>query len=249
MPLECEATLHMSVLLVEDDLGLVQALGRALAARGFSLVSCGDGLEALALCQRQRFDAIVLDLSLPDIDGLEVMARLRGRDDVTPVLILTARGAVGERVMGLNAGADDYLVKPFDLDELEARLRALIRRHQGEGDLRCGRLRLERSGPACWIDERPLDLPAREAALLRALMLRSGQTVAREHLHHAVFPVNEPGGPGGTSPQGDALDVVVHRLRKRLAGAALEIVTLRGIGYMLCEDTAQTTGMVKRARA
>lgn len=151
--------------------------------------------------------------------------------------------------MGLNAGADDYLVKPFDLDELEARLRALIRRHQGEGDLRCGRLRLERSGPACWIDERPLDLPAREAALLRALMLRSGQTVAREHLHHAVFPVNEPGGPGGTSPQGDALDVVVHRLRKRLAGAALEIVTLRGIGYMLCEDTAQTTGMVKRARA
>ena len=133
----------MEVLLVEDDLGLVQALGRALAGRGFSLVSCSDGLEALTLCQRRRFDAIVLDLSLPDIDGLVVLDRLRGRDDRTPVLILTARGAVNERVTGLNAGADDYLAKPFDLDELDARLRALIRRHQGEGDLRCGRLRLE----------------------------------------------------------------------------------------------------------
>jgi len=239
----------MNVLLVEDDLDLVQALGRALAARGFALVTCRDGLEALALCQRRRFDAIVLDLSLPDLDGLEVLARLRGRDDATPVLILTARGAVGERVMGLNAGADDYLTKPFDLDELEARLRALIRRHQGEGDLRCGRLRLERSGPACWIDERPLDLPAREAALLRALMLQPGQTVAREHLHHAVFPAIEPGGPGVGPPQGDALDVVVHRLRKRLAGAAVEIVTLRGIGYLLCEDTAETQGAVKAAQA
>ena len=96
----------MDVLLVEDDLSLVQALGRALAARGCALVSCRDGLEALALCQRRRFDAVVLDLSLPDIDGLEVLARMRGRDDATPVLILTARGAVGERVTGLNAGAD-----------------------------------------------------------------------------------------------------------------------------------------------
>jgi two-component system response regulator TctD len=226
----------MDVLLVEDDLSLVQALGRALAARGCALVSCRDGLEALALCQRRRFDAVVLDLSLPDLDGLEVLARMRGRDDATPVLILTARGAVGERVTGLNAGADDYLAKPFDLDELEARLRALVRRRQGEGDLRCGLLRLDRSGPACWVDERPLDLPAREAALLRALMLQAGHAVAREHLHHAVFPGGDPvAGSGG--PQADALDVVVHRLRKRLAAAAVEIVTLRGVGYLLCEDT------------
>lgn len=226
----------MDVLLVEDDLGLVQALGRALAARGFALVSCRDGLEALALCQRQRFDAVVLDLSLPDIDGLEVLARLRGRGDATPVLILTARGAVGERVTGLNAGADDYLAKPFDLDELEARLRALVRRRQGEGDLRCGLLRLERGGPACWLDERPMDLPAREAALLRALMLQAGQAVAREHLHRAIFPGGDSGVTSG-GPQADALDVVVHRLRKRLAAAAVEIVTLRGVGYLLREDT------------
>lgn len=238
----------MDVLLVEDDLDLVQALGRALAGRGFAMVSCRDGLEALALCQRRRFDAIVLDLSLPDIDGLEVMTRLRGRDDATPVLILTARGAVGDRVMGLNAGADDYLAKPFDLDELEARLRALIRRHQGEGDLRCGRLRLERSGPGCWIDERPLDLPAREAALLRALMLQPGQAVVREHLHHAVFPVIDASG-SGSAPQADALDVVVHRVRKRLVGAAVEIVTLRGIGYLLCEDPAEMVGTMKGSQA
>lgn len=227
----------MDVLLVEDDLSLVQALGRALSARGFALVSCSDGLEALALCRRRRFDAVVLDLSLPDMDGLEVLTRLRGRDDATPVLILTARGAVGERVTGLNAGADDYLAKPFDLDELEARLRALIRRRQGEGDLRCGLLRLERGGATCWLGERPLDLPGREAALLRTLMLQAGHAVPREHLHHAVFPGADTS-ITAAAPQPDALDVVVHRLRKRLAGAAVEIVTLRGVGYLLSEDTA-----------
>lgn len=227
----------MDLLLVEDDLALVQALARALAARGFALVTCSEGTEALALCRRRRFDAIVLDLSLPDIDGLEVLARLRGRDDATPVLILTARGAVGERVTGLNAGADDYLAKPFDLDELEARLRALVRRRQGEGDLRCGLLRLERQGTLCWLGDRPLDLPAREAALLRALMQQAGQAVTREHLHAAVFPDAESG-PGAPTPQADAIEVVVHRLRKRLAGAAVDIVTLRGIGYLLAEDTA-----------
>jgi DNA-binding response OmpR family regulator len=229
----------MELLLVEDDLSLVQALGRVLAARGFSLLSCSAGLEALALCQRRRFDAIVLDLSLPDIDGLAVLDRLRGREDRTPVLILTARGAVNERVTGLNAGADDYLAKPFDLDELDARLRALIRRHQGEGDLRCGRLRLERSGPACWVDERPLDLPAREIALLRALMLQTGKAVPRERLHQAVFPDSDANGASQTSS--DALDVVVHRLRRRIASAGVEVVTLRGVGYVLCEDASLTT--------
>lgn len=227
----------MELLLVEDDLGLVQALGQALAGRGLTLVSCSEGLEALALCQRRRFDAIVLDLSLPDIDGLVVLDRLRGRGDSTPVLVLTARGAVGERVSGLNAGADDYLAKPFDLDELEARLRALIRRDQGEGDLRCGRLRLERTGPACWLDDRPLDLPAREIALLRALLLQAGHAVARDRLLHAVFPDSDA--PGAASaPPSDALDVVVHRLRRRLADSDVEVVTLRGVGYVLCERAA-----------
>lgn len=231
----------VNILLVEDDLDLVQALGRALAVRGYAVMSCGDGLEALALCRRQRFDAIVLDLSLPGVDGLEVLARLRGRDDMTPVLVLTARAAVSQRVMGLNAGADDYLPKPFDLDELDARLRALIRRDQGEGDLRCGLLRLERQGSACWIDERPIDLPGREAALLRALMLQAGKAVPRERLHQEVFPGSATA-EGGAVLASDALDVVVHRLRKRVSGAAVDIVTLRGVGYVLCEDTATLVG-------
>jgi two-component system response regulator TctD len=236
------------ILIVEDEPAIADIVDVFLGRENALRLIARDGDDALSAAAYWRPHLIVLDLKLPKRDGYAVLAELRARGG-PPVIILSALGEDVDKLTGFRLGCDDYLVKPFDLDELEARLRALIRRHQGEGDLRCGRLRLERSGPACWIDERPLDLPAREAALLRALMLRSGQTVAREHLHHAVFPVNEPGGPGGTSPQGDALDVVVHRLRKRLAGAALEIVTLRGIGYMLCEDTAQATGMVKRARA
>lgn len=226
----------MRLLLVEDDVDLVQALTRALAGRGFEVLSCGDGNEALLLAHRHRFDAIALDLSLPGLDGLHVLQRLRRSDDLTPVIVLTARGAVGERVTGLNAGADDYLAKPFDLDELEARLRALVRRHQGEGDWRCGHLRCERAGGALFIGERPLDLAPREAALLRALIASAGRAVSKEKLHHAVFA------PEGESAQADAIEVVVHRLRKRLAGAAADIVTLRGVGYALSEDKAALIG-------
>jgi DNA-binding response OmpR family regulator len=220
----------MKLLFVEDDIDLVRALAPALTARGFEVITCGDGAEALVLARRQPFDAIALDLSLPGLDGLLVLQRLRRADDRTPVLLLTARGAVGDRVTGLNAGADDYLVKPFDLDELEARLRAVIRRHQGDGDWRCGRLRCERAGGALYLDERPLDLPGREAALLRALMASAGRAVPRDKLFAAVF-VGE-----AEVPQPDAIEVVVHRLRRRLAHAAADILTLRGVGYALAED-------------
>jgi DNA-binding response OmpR family regulator len=220
----------MDLLLVEDDFDLVRALSRALDARGFRVLSCGDGAEALAMARRQSFSAIVLDLSLPGLDGLHVLQRLRRSDDLTPVLILTARGAVGDRVAGLNAGADDYLAKPFDMDELEARVRALIRRREGAGDARCGRLRCERESGAFFCDEKPLDLPPREAALLRALLQRAGHAVPRDKAFAAVFAHE------AEVPQADALDVLVHRLRKRLAGAGVEIVTLRGVGYVLCEE-------------
>jgi DNA-binding response OmpR family regulator len=225
----------MKLLLVEDDVDLVQALTRALAGRGFEVVSCGDGNEALQLARRHRFDAIALDLTLPGLDGLHVLQRLRRSDNITPVIVLTARSAVGERVTGLNAGADDYLAKPFDLNELEARVRALIRRHQGEGDWRCGHLRCERAGGALFLEERPLDLAPREAALLRALMASAGRAVSKEQLHNAVFT-------DGEEAQFDAIEVVVHRLRKRLAGAAADIVTLRGVGYALSEDKAALIG-------
>lgn len=226
----------MGLLLVEDDADLVQVLSRALARRGFEVMCCGDGHEALALARRHAFDVVLLDLSLPGLDGLQVLQRLRDGDDRTPVIVLTARGAVGERVAGLNAGADDYLAKPFDLDELDARVRALIRRHQGEGDWRCGFLRCERAGGALFLNDRPLDLAPREAALLRALMAQAGRAVPRDKLHAAVFASEDE------APQPDAIEVVVHRLRKRLAGAAADIVTLRGVGYALSEDREALVG-------
>ena len=225
----------MRLLLVEDDVDLVRALTRALVGRDFELISCGDGAEALSLARRHAFDVIVLDLSLPGLDGLDVLQRLRRGGNLTPVIVLTARGAVGERVTGLNAGADDYLSKPFDLDELEARVRALIRRHQGEGDWRCGHLRCERAGGALFLEDRPLDLAPREAALLRALIASAGRAVAKDKLHNAVFA-------GEDEAQPDAIEVVVHRLRKRLLGAAADIITLRGVGYALSEDKALLIG-------
>jgi DNA-binding response OmpR family regulator len=248
----------MKLLLVEDCLDLVQALSRALTARGCAVFTCGEGQEALALLRRQTFDAIVLDLGLPGLDGLHVLQRLRRSDDLTPVLILTAQGAVGDRVAGLNAGADDYLAKPFDLDELEARLRALVRRRQGAGDARCGLLRCDRETGAFFCDDKALDLPAREAAALRALMQRPGHAVPKQRLFAAVFAAaptaaneasNDAGkeaaketgketGKEGEAPSPDAIEVVVHRLRKRLHNAAVEIITLRGVGYVLSEDSA-----------
>ncbi len=231
----------MKILLAEDDFDLVQALSRALSARGFAVFSCGDGAEALALARRQRFDAMVLDLGLPSLNGLQVLQRLRGGDDLTPVLILTAQGAVGDRVAGLNAGADDYLAKPFDLNELEARVRALIRRRQGAGDSRCGLLRAERETGAFFVAEKPLDLPAREATLLQALMQRPGHAVAKDKLLATVFE------QAPAPPAADALDVVVHRLRKRLHGAAVEFVTLRGVGYVISEDRPATAAVAPSA--
>jgi DNA-binding response OmpR family regulator len=231
----------MQLLLVEDDLGLVQTLSRSIAARGHRVVSCGDGMEALTLARKQHFDAIALDLGLPSLDGLQVLERLRRSDNFTPVLILTARGAVGERVAGLQAGADDYLPKPFDFDELMARLEAVARRRSAAGDWRCGRLRCERTSGLVWCEERPLELPSREAALLLALIQRQGHAVARERLHAAVF--------AGEEVAADALDVVLHRLRKRVAVAQVEIVTLRGVGCVMLEAlpgagnaTASATG-------
>lgn len=221
----------MKILLVEDDFDLSGALVRVLVRRGFEVMSCSDGIEALKLAKHHNFAAILLDLSIPGIDGLRVLQRLRDADNATPVMILTARGAVGDRVMGLNAGADDYLAKPFDLDELEARLRAIIRRKGGDREMRCGALRYEQASGACFRDGKPLDLSPRETALLKALMAQPGQGVAKERLLALVFPTGEV-------VQADAIEVVVHRLRRKIAGSGAEIMTLRGVGYLLCEGAA-----------
>lgn len=222
----------MKLLLVEDNAAMQATLKRSFERRGMSVVVCGDGARALDRWQASLPDAVVLDLSLPGLDGLEVLTRARAAGLATPVLVLTARGTVGDRVLGLNAGADDYLPKPFDLDELEARLRALVRRAPGGGARPaeagaefCG-LRCDADSGAVYLRGAVLELPPRELALLRALLARPGHAVARERLIELVFP-------GQAQVQPEAIEVVAYRLRKRIAGSGAQLVTLRGLGYLL----------------
>lgn len=217
----------MNILLVEDNAALQASLRRALERRGFMLRVCSRGDEALQQWMAREPDAVLLDLSLPGLDGLEVLSQARKAGRRTPVMILTARGTVGDRVLGLNTGADDYLAKPFDLDELEARLRALGRR---AGDTPpapafCG-LQVDRESGAVLHLGLPMDLPGREAAMLRALLSRPGQAVSKERLFDLVFP-------GEDDVQPEAVEVVAYRLRKKLQMTEVSLVTLRGLGYLL----------------
>lgn len=225
----------MQVLLVEDDLELVDALSRVLASRGFNLVCCADGKEALGWVRKRHFDVIVLDLSLPGLDGLEILQRLRDLGLRLPVLVVTARGSVDDRVRGLTLGADDYLTKPFDTEELVARILALIRRSQGVEEFRCGHLQFQPEKGLLLRSDRPLEIAPREAAMLRALITHPGRPVSKEDLSSAVFG-NE------VSPQSDALDLLAHRLRKRLVGSGAALLTMRGIGYLLVDELASGPG-------
>ncbi len=234
----------MKLLLVEDDNDMSRALSRALTHRGFVVTPCFDGVEALRLLREQTHDAVLLDLSIPGIDGLHVLQRMRAAGDSTLVLVLTARGSVGDRIAGLNAGADDYLPKPFDLDELVARVNALWRRHKGEQDsvLRCGALSYDTESGAPYLADAPLDLTPRENALLRALIRTPGHAVARDKLCRLVFPVDD-------AAHDDAIDVVVHRLRKKLAPSGAEVLTLRGVGYLLRDKPQDRPGEPRGDRA
>lgn len=218
----------MKLLLIEDNPTMQTTLQRSFQRRGFQVVVCGEGGRALDRWAASVPDVVLLDLSLPDVDGLDVLAQARQRGYTTPVLILTARSTVGDRVLGLNTGADDYLAKPFDLDELEARVQALARR-AGKAVAPtpefCG-LRVDAASGAIYHLGQPMDLSPREAALLRGLLAQPGQAVARERLFELVFP-------GDASAQAEAIEVVVYRLRKRLAGTGAQLVTLRGLGYLL----------------
>ena len=223
----------MHILLVEDDPAMQTSLQRALARRGIHVSLCADGLLAIPQWQALQPDVVVLDLTLPGQDGLQVLEQLRALRATTPVLILTARSTVGDRVLGLNAGADDYLAKPFDLDELEARLRALERRAQGAGGASAqadhdsfGTLRLDRASGAIYHLGLPMDFTPRERALMHALLARPGQAIAKERLYELVFP-------GEVDVKYEAIEVVVYRLRKKLSGTGMDLVTLRGLGYLL----------------
>ncbi len=224
----------MKLLVIEDNAAMQTTLQRSFERRGFRVSICDDGTKALGRWRAAVPDVVLLDLSMPGLDGLEVLAQARAEGLTTPVIIITARGTLGDKILGLNTGADDYLPKPFDLDELEARIRALVRRQGQASDAPreapsfCG-LRADADSGAVYHHGQPLDLPPREAALLRALLVRPGQAVAKDRLFELVFA-------DAADAQPDAIEVVAYRLRKRLSATGAKLVTLRGLGYLLQAD-------------
>lgn len=217
----------MRVLIVEDDPLLQDSLARAMRAAGYAADQALDGESALGMMAAGGFDLVLLDLGLPGLDGLAVLSRLRALGCRAPVLILTARDGVEDRVRGLDLGADDYLAKPFSLAELEARVRALLRRGQGSGPtITCAGLGYDTVGRRALVEGVPLDLSSRELAVLETLLLRLGQVVGKEQLIESLCTRDE-------EVSLNAIEVYVHRLRKKLEPAGVAIRTLRGLGYLL----------------
>ncbi|MBW6390599.1 response regulator [Billgrantia antri] len=220
----------MRLLVVEDDPLIARSLHQALTPLGNTVEGFARHAEASAALRHDRFDLILLDLGLPDGDGLTLLGELRERGDTTPVLILTARDGIDDRVRGLDLGADDYLAKPFSLAELEARVRALLRRSQQRSDnrLRLGGLCFDPALGVATLHDAPLELPRRELCLLEDLLLHAGSITPREMLESRLFGFGEVGS--------NALEVYISRLRKRLKDSGLRIRTFRGLGYRLEEE-------------
>ncbi|UXY14328.1 response regulator [Chitiniphilus purpureus] len=218
----------MRILLVEDNPQLSESLCTALEQAGFAVDAVHDGEAADHVLHTHDYALVVLDLALPRLDGWEVLKRLRGRRARVPVLILTAHGALEDRVRGLDLGADDFLSKPFELAELEARTRALIRRANGleQARIPCGPLVYDTVTRMFTLHDQPLVLTPREHAVLEILALRAGRAVAKETLTDQIFGMTESGSP-------EAIEIYVHRLRRKLTSDDISIVTLRGLGYML----------------
>jgi two-component system response regulator TctD len=218
----------MRILVVEDDKALRHSLEASLHAAGLEACSTGSGQDALDLEQANAFDAAILDVGLPDVDGFEVLRTLRRRGSTTPILMLTARDALGDRVAGLDFGADDYLVKPFAPVELIARLRAVVRRRQGQaaGAVVIGALVCDWSAGRATVNDRELPLRPREWAALRVLASRPGQVVDRDLLAAEVFPQDE-------APSLNALEIHVGRLRRKLQPDGPAVTNIRGRGYRL----------------
>lgn len=218
----------MRILIVEDDAVLADGLTRSLRRSGYAADCTNSGEQADSALISESYDVVILDLGLPGMDGLEVLRRLRGRKASVPVLVLTARDALDDRVKGLDLGADDYMVKPFDPPELEARIRALLRRGQasGGGELRIGELSFDASSRCVRIDGQLLELSPRELSLLEVLMRRAGKVVGKEQLVEHLYTWDE-------EATGNAIEVLMHRLRRKLDQYGIAIRTVRGLGYML----------------
>lgn len=218
----------MRLLLIEDDPLLADGLARSLKQSGYLVDVAGDGKTAERWLETETFDLCILDLGLPDLDGSTVLQRLRGRKQSLPVLILSARLALEERVRLLDLGADDYVVKPVALVELEARIRALIRRHQAIADplISLGRLQLDTVGKRAWLAGNALDLTAREWAALEFLASRVNRIVSKEQITQALYSWDE-------EITLNAIEKFISRLRSKLEPAGITIRTVRGLGYYL----------------
>jgi DNA-binding response OmpR family regulator len=218
----------MRVLLIEDDAILADGLIRSLKQADYTVDWSSDGAEARAILRSYDFALVILDLSLPHLGGLELLHDLRHQGKRTPVLIITARSDVDDRIRGLDLGADDYLTKPFELGEFDARVRALIRRSHGSGlqQLSCGRLTLDLSAHRAFIDSQPLELPRREFHILEVLMSGKGRIMNKEQIIDNISDFDDELSPS-------AVEIYISRLRKKLQPAGVGIRVVRGIGYLL----------------
>ncbi len=218
----------MRILLAEDDKILSDGLSRSLRQAGYAVDCIFDGASADAAVAAQTYDLLILDLGLPKMTGLEVLKRLRARNARLPVLILTAADNVEQKVKGLDLGADDYMAKPFDLSELEARVRALTRRGVGGGSTQWkhGPLTFDQVGRTAFINEEMVELSAREVGLLEVLMQRVGRLVSKEQLMDHLCE-------WGEEVSNNAIEVYIHRLRKKIEVGGVRIATVRGLGYSL----------------
>ena len=218
----------MRVLVVEDTADIAEAVVMRLEKIGHAVDWEANGRRAVELLAVQSYDLVILDLTLPGEDGLAILKGMRARNLSTPVLVITARSAVDERISALDLGADDYLTKPFDYRELEARARALLRRSTGQSDntLRFGPLTIDRAGRVASIGDRPLNLTRRELTVLEILAARQDRIVPKEELIEQLFNFDQ-------EPSFNAIEQFVARLRRKLADTPLEIRTLRGLGYQL----------------